>query len=174
MKKNGSVFPDRIDSFSQLPLLKDNSYSSIAINCIRSSLLKIEETIGEKILDSKFFNKFKSLKDRIDFIEENILSIQQVSNIDKKYNHLTVLRFTPYGWTIKEKLDDCVKIGIVVNNKIITNGIFTIDIEPHLNIGTTVYIDNGIARESNDKYFIGYIIEKSDTNIAKILLRDTW
>jgi hypothetical protein len=174
MKKVGSLFPDRIDSFSQLPLLKENSYTSIAINCIRSSVLKIEESIGEKILDSRFFNKFKSLKDRIDFIEENIVSIQQLSNLNKEYVNLTVLRFTPYGWIVKEKLDDCVKIGIVINNKIITNGILTIDVEPYLNVGMSVYIDNGMICESHDKYFIGYIIEKNESNIAKILLRNTW
>jgi hypothetical protein len=174
MKKSGSVFPDRIDSFSQLPLLKDNNYSSIAINCIRSSVLKIEESIGEKILDSRFFNKFKSLKDRIDFIEENILSTQQLFNIDKKYSNLTVLRLTPYGWITKEKLDDCIKIGVVLNNKIITNGILTISVDPYLNVGMAVHIDNGVICESHDKYFIGYIIEKNESNIAKILLRNTW
>jgi len=173
MKRGGSIFPERIDSYSQLPLLQEHSIHAIAYNSLRSAVLKIEETIGEKILESNFFGKILSLKDRINLIESKIQDQNNINISEFDYEDYTILELIEDGW--QEKLIDKKpnQIGLVLNKSLLTSGSFWIKNNQDLKIGTKITILNKKIVISNDVLYIGTIVAKQN-NLAQVILRNTW
>jgi len=171
MKRGGSIFPERIDSYSQLPLLQENSIYAIAYNSLRSAILKIEETIGEKVLESNIFGKVLSLKDRLNFIE---FKIQNNTNIlQSDYQNYTILELTSDGWIEKTSELEPKQIGIALDGSILTGGNFWIEDNKDLNIGSKITFLNKKIIQSSDVSYIGTIVAKNN-NLALVLIRNTW
>lgn len=172
MKRSGSIFPDRIDSFSQLPLLQENSINSVAHNLLRSAVLKIEETIGSAILDSKVYGKFSSIKNRFEKIEET--SNRVCLSNTYEYKDLTVLHLDEFcGWKERDCLTIYHNIGIVVDKSIVINGIIWVENKNSIPIGKKINIKNREIFESNDPYFIGTIVSEKE-GFSQVLLRNKW
>lgn len=171
MKRSGSIFPERIDSFSQLPLLPENNVQSIASNALRSAILKIEEAIGEGILKSKIYNNFSSLKERLDFLEklEEKIYFPEIS----LYKDYTVLQLSDCGWKKRELESEHYQLGIVTKGILITSGVLWIENDLNLEVGKRINIINEKLVQSNDLLYIGTIVAKNN-NLAQILLRNTW
>jgi hypothetical protein len=171
MKRSGSIFPDRIDSFSQLPLLPENNVHSIAFNSLRSAVIKIEETIGEGILNSRFYNKFLSIKERIDLIEN--LSHKIPLPDSPLYREYMVLHLSDSGWVERDINLEPKQLGVVVGGSIITDGSIWMENKPDIEVGKKINIIDEKIVHSNDLLYIGTIVAKR-SNLAQILLRNTW
>lgn len=171
MKRGGSIFPERIDSFSQLPLLPENNIHAIASNSLRSAIIKIEETIGERILESRIYNKFLSLKDRIDLLEDAMNRVYLSKS--SSYKNYSVLHLLDSGWEKRNSETDLRQLGVVVGGTIITNGLFWIENDLDIDVGKRINILNEKLVHSNDLLYIGTIVAKNN-NLAQILLRNTW
>lgn len=175
MKKSGSIFPERIDSYSQLPLLQENSIHAIASNSLRSAVLKIEETIGEKILDSKIFQRFFSLKERIDNIE-NECSRTSIKNnlLENNYKDYSVLELTSNGWQVRSSSDSKSNIGILIDGRIILSGTFWIEDSINVVIGQRIDIIDGQLSLCNKKNsYLGTVVS-IENNLVQVMLRNTW
>ncbi len=175
MKKSGSIFPERIDSYSQLPLLQENSIQAIALNSLRSAVVKIEETIGEKILDSKIFQKFFSLKDRIDNIEDQCSKISIKNNfLEKNYKNYSVLELTNLGWQERISTDSKSNLGILIDDKIILSGTFWIENSIDVVVGQKIDIINSqLSVCSKKNSYLGIVVSIED-NLVQIMLKNTW
>jgi len=173
MKRGGSIFPDRIDSYSQLPLLQENNIQAIASNALRSAILRIEETIGEKILESKFLKSFSSLKDKINFIEFKIHNQNSVDVLLDNYKDYTILELTDYGWSAKTAESSPRQIAIVIDGSAIIGGTFWAEVEPDIIVGNKITILNKKIVLSDEILYIGTIVAKNN-NLAQILIKNTW
>lgn len=173
MKRGGSIFPERIDSYSQLPLLQENSTYAIAYNSLRSAVLRIEETIGEKILESNFFGKILSIRDRINLIESKIKNQSNINILDFNYQNYTILELTQDGWNEKSSNLEPKQMGIFLDGSILTSGSFWIDCDNDVKLGNKITILNKKIVQSNDVLYIGTIVAKNN-NLAQILIRNTW
>lgn len=173
MKRGGSIFPERIDSYSQLPLLQENSIHAIACNSLRSAILRVEETIGEKILDSKIFGKLTSIKDRLNLIELRLKNSNNIDILEYNYQNYTILELTQDGWLKKNLEVEPKQIGIVLDGLLLTGGTFWIEDNNSLKIGSRITILDEKIVQSDDVLYIGTIVAKNN-NLAQILIRNTW
>lgn len=175
MNKGGSIFPDRVDSYSQLPLLKENTIVAIAANSIRSAVVKIEEVIGEHVLDSKFFKSFNSIKDRLDYIEERIYNYATINgiivDIDKGWSLYSTISLKDGTWKLSTNGKN---MAIVIEDgRALIAGAFWITSSADLSVGDRIIIAEGILSKSNDKNYFGTIVSKKD-GLFKIMIKSSW
>lgn len=177
MRKNGSIFPDRIDSYSQLPLLQENSVHAIASNCLRSAIVKIEEVIGEKVLESDFYRKVSSLRERFHILELEIQNLKNknIIQIENNFNQYDIVTLSDSGWRKLTNYSEPSNIGIVLSkNHILISGIIYMNINSNLNPGDRIMdISSGNIVKSIDDKYVGTVLF-NENNLIKIILKNTW
>jgi hypothetical protein len=175
MNKGGSIFPERVDSYSQLPLLKENTIVAIAANSIRSAVVKIEEVIGERVLDSKFFKSFDSIKDRLDYIEERIYNYATINgvivDIDNGWTLYSTISLKNGIWKSSQSGQNMAVV--IEDGKALIAGAFWITSSADLSFGDKIIIVDGILVKSNAKNYFGTIVSKKDS-LFKIMIKSSW
>lgn len=175
MNKGGSIFPERVDGYSQLPLLKENTIVAIAANSIRSAVVRIEEVIGERVLDSRFFKSFNSIKERLDYIEERVYNYATINGIIIDIND----DWTAYSTiSLKDGLWIEAQCGqnmavVIDYKKALIAGTFWIASSSDFLIGDTIIIVDGKLEKSVYQNYLGTIVSKKD-GLFKVMLRNSW
>jgi len=158
-----TIFPDRIDGYAQIPMLNDNSRQSMAINALRSAVISIEKTIGNRILDSNFYKKFGSIRDRLLALERTSSSIR-IPNFTNFEEFSILTKDDETGWREYRSTDNK-NIGIVIGNEIVVSGLIIIE----SNDNNSNIIENILKLKNN----IFVQLHHNDSHYF-IMIKNTW
>jgi hypothetical protein len=168
MNKGGILFPERIDGYSQIPLLRNTDKISTTLNILRSAVIKIEEVIGEKVLSDRSEKLFSSIKDRFLNIENNINIINIKLPIESDI-YPKILGICDGKWTDVASKKDADIYGVLISkDRLVFSGVFNIDI-PNLEIGSYITIEDYKFEQCKKEDAIGVIIA-SGCNISTVLM----
>lgn len=90
---NTSLYPNAIDGFSQLPLVRDKitQINADGINRLRSAIINIETTLGTIPNESDIYGDFSSLSDRLAAMDITVSTIDgYISDINSSIDSINL------------------------------------------------------------------------------------